>query len=327
MTTSTDDYGIVVIGRNEGPRLIECLASIKRHTGKVVYVDSGSRDGSVEAAQNLGIFVVKLDAMLPFTAARARNEGFAAVKQMNPRARYVQFIDGDCILACGWLESALSFLEQRGDVAVVCGRRRERYMGASIYNTLADIEWDTPVGETIACGGDALMRSEAFDAVGGYRPTLVAGEEPELCIRLREAGWKIWRLDADMTWHDMAMSRFSQWFARMARSGYGMTEVWWLHRRSPKSIWARETASMVVWATLLPIIIILGAMVRPAFFTLAIIYPLQVARIALKRPSGSAKPVAYALFVTIGKFAAFQGLLRLFWTSLSGRAIRLIEYK
>ena len=37
------------------------------------------------------------------------------------------------------------------------------------------------------------MRVEAFEAVGGYRAQLIAGEEPELCVRLREIGWKIWR--------------------------------------------------------------------------------------------------------------------------------------
>ena len=36
-----------------------------------------------------------------------------------------------------------------------------------------------------------LVRVEAFEAVGGFRPELIAGEEPELCMRLREKGWKI----------------------------------------------------------------------------------------------------------------------------------------
>src|SRR5581483_941040 len=199
--------GIVVIGRNEGERLIGCLSSVS-HEGTLIYVDSGSSDGSVAAAEKMGASVVKLDLNLPFTAARARNEGFAALKALRPNVRFVQFIDGDCILVDGWLEKALMFLEQRANAAIVCVRRREHEPSPSIYNLLCELEWNTPVGQTLACGGDALVRVAAFEQVGGFRPQLIAGEEPELCVRLREKGWKIWRLDAEMTQHDAAMTRF-----------------------------------------------------------------------------------------------------------------------
>ena len=153
---------------------------------------------SVTAARQIGAFVVILDLSKPFTAARARNEGVGALKALRRSVRFVQFVDGDCTLANDWIDKAFTFIAQREDVAVVCGRRRERYPRASIYNLLFDLEWDTPVGEFPACGGDALVRLKAFDAVGGFRPQLIAGEEPELCVRLRERGWKIWRLDAEM---------------------------------------------------------------------------------------------------------------------------------
>ena len=45
----------------------------------------------------------------PFTAARARNEGYAALVKLQPNTRFVQFIDGDCELVSGWLETALEF--------------------------------------------------------------------------------------------------------------------------------------------------------------------------------------------------------------------------
>src|SRR5262245_28643656 len=97
--------GIVVIGRNEGERLIRCLQSAKSHTDDIVYVDSGSTDGSTRTAENLGILVVKLDLAQPFTAARARNEGFAALKALRPDIRFVQFVDGDCELVDDWLRT------------------------------------------------------------------------------------------------------------------------------------------------------------------------------------------------------------------------------
>jgi glycosyltransferase involved in cell wall biosynthesis len=149
----------VVIGRNEGARLIACLEALKGDVAQVIYVDSGSSDGSVEAAQERGAQVIALDMSKPFTAARARNEGIRAVDQ---GVDYIQFLDGDCALRDGWIATATTYLDAHPKVAVVCGRRRERHPEASVYNQLIDAEWDTPVGEAKACGGDALMRSDAI---------------------------------------------------------------------------------------------------------------------------------------------------------------------
>jgi GT2 family glycosyltransferase len=322
-----DEIGVIAIGRNEGERLIGCLASVRSETRNIVYVDSGSSDDSVIAAEGLGASVVVLDSTQPFTASRARNEGFAALKALKPDIQFVQFIDGDCILAEGWLNTAISFIKRRSDVAIVCGRRRERYPAISVYNRLADLEWDTPIGESPACGGDALVRVEAFESVGGYRPELIAGEEPELCLRLREMGWKIWRLDAEMTGHDIAMKRFGQWWARTVRSGYGMAEVWLLHRQSPFRIWKRETARAILWGGVLPAIVSFGALVHPVVVAAALIYPLQIGRIAFNRGYRSSMSWTFACFVTLAKFAGFQGFLKFCWHLLRGGKIRLIEYK
>ena len=119
-------YGAVVIGRNEGARLKRCLASISDATA-LVYVDSGSSDGSAKMARDRGVDVVDLDMSIPFTAARARNAGFAHLQDKFPDLHFVQFVDGDCELAKGWTERAARFLESRPDVAAVCGRLRERY--------------------------------------------------------------------------------------------------------------------------------------------------------------------------------------------------------
>lgn len=323
----SDEIGVVVIGRNEGERLVRCLELLQSQTSTIVYVDSGSSDDSMAVARKFGAVVVALDAKIPFTAARARNEGFCTLKRVSPHIRLVQFVDGDCILVKSWLDAALSFIRENADVAVVCGRRRELYPNVSIYNRLADREWDTPVGEASACGGDALMRIDALKAVNGFRAELIAGEEPELCLRLRAMGWRIWRLDADMTWHDLAMTRFDQWWSRTVRSGYGMTEVWWLHRKSATSIWRRQTASAIIWGGLLPLAICLAALVYPLFIAAVLIYPLQIARIAFRQRTAISEPLAYGCLAVFGKFALFQGLLRYCWNRWRGRNLQLIEYK
>src|SRR5690349_9304100 len=146
--------GVVAIGRNEGERLRACLVSARRDCNAVVYVDSGSSDDSLSLARSLGVHVVELDLSIPFTAARARNEGFAKLKQVDPQIEFVQFVDGDCEIIAGWIERARTQLAAMPKAAVVCGRRRERFPDASIYNRLCDMEWNTPIGQTKSCGGD-----------------------------------------------------------------------------------------------------------------------------------------------------------------------------
>lgn len=238
--------GAVVIGRNEGQRLLRCLASLPPEIDHVVYVDSSSTDGSVEAARAEGAEILSLDMATPFTAARARNAGFSKLMKCQP-FEFVQFIDGDCELCDGWLEAAIAFLSTEPEAAVASGQLRERNPDASVYNRLCDQEWDTPIGEARYCGGIAMMRAEAFRQIGGFNSTLIAGEEPELCVRLRAKGWKIWRLDCEMAWHDAAIMQFSQWWKRTKRGGYAFAEGAAMHGAPPERHWVRPTQSILVW--------------------------------------------------------------------------------
>jgi GT2 family glycosyltransferase len=310
--------GVVVIGRNEGERLARCLASVP--DGVLVYVDSGSTDGSVALARSRGATVVELDASAPFTAARARNAG---VKRLPP-VQYVQFLDGDCELAAGWLERAVAFLSQHPDVAAACGRLREKHPERTVYNRLCDIEWDGAPGEARSCGGIAMMRLDALASVGGWRSDLVAGEEPELCARLRAAGWRIWRLDAEMAAHDAALSRFDQWWRRTLRAGYAFAQNAALHGAPPERLGVRESRSAWFWGCGVPFV---ALALTPwwGVWGLAVLaaYPLQVARLALRGARTPSENWWHALFLVLGKFPELVGQVRF----RIERAPRLIEYK
>ena len=314
----------IVIGRNEGARLAAGLDTLASQGVQVVYVDSGSTDGSREVAGATGAQVVELDLSRPFTAARARNAGRAALGSEAPL--YLQFFDGDCEIREGWLDTARAFLDAHPQVAVVCGRRRERYPDASIYNQLIDAEWDTPVGKALACGGDALMRTEAFDQVGGFREDLIAGEEPELCVRLRQAGWEIHRLNAEMTWHDADITRFSQWWRRATRAGHAFAEGAALHGHLPERHWVRERNRALAWGLALPLLAIIGGLIWWPLALLLLAYPAQMARLAL-RAGGGGFAWAQATFTTLGKIAEAQGALQYHARWLARGEARLIEYK
>lgn len=318
-TPRTPVIDAVVIGRNEGARLLACLQSLTGRVRRLVYVDSGSTDSSVQAARALGAEVVALDMTQPFTAARARNAGLASLAADPPD--FVQLLDGDCQMQPDWLGQALAAFAAHPAATVVCGRRRERFPQASVWNRLADREWNTPVGPARACGGDALMRFADVRAVGGYRDDLIAGEEPELCLRLIRRGGQIWRIDAEMTLHDAALARISQWWRRSRRAGHAFAEGSALHGAGPERHWRAETRRALLWGFVLPLIILVAGALHPAGFLLALIYPVQVLRLA--RHEG----LTWAFWMTLAKFAEAQGALGYWLDRLLGRRRRLIEYK
>lgn len=324
--------GIVVIGRNEGERLTFCLKSAAASRCRVVYVDSGSTDDSVEIARQLGALVVELPASAPFTAARARNAGFAALTASDPEVELVQFVDGDCELDPEWISHAASHLTLNGRTAAVCGRRRERNRDASPYHRVIDLEWDTPVGFAEEFGGDVMLRAEVFQAVGGYDSSLIAGEDPDLARRIRAAGWAVARLPHEMTLHDAGISRFSQWWRRSVRSGYAYAEAAWRHRRSLDRYRLRETLSMLGWGLALPA---LAALFAPATHGLSLVtYVALLAALSLRiwirrvaRGNSPADAALYAAACLTGKFAGSWGAVRFAATRAMQRGGGIIEYK
>jgi GT2 family glycosyltransferase len=182
------------------------------------------------------------------------------------------------------------------------------------------------------------MRVEAFRQVGGYNPAVIAGEEPEMCVRLRQNGWKVARIDAEMTVHDADMTRFGQFWKRMVRGGHAYAEGAWMHGRPPERHWVREMRGIVVWGIVIPVMIVVLALLALLYWPLSFgaialvcLYPLQVARIAIRDGRRRKLPArdawAYAASVVVGKFAQAIGAMK-FWTGkLRGKRSALIEYK
>lgn len=308
--------GLVIIGRNEGERLRHCLLSVGVPLRHVVYVDSGSTDGSVTLAKKNGAAVVELDTDSPFTAARGRNTGFPCLMGLDPETKYVQFVDGDCELIEGWVETAEKFLQAHPKHAVVCGRLRERYPEVSIYNRLCDIEWNGPVGDIDACGGIFMIRATAFDEVGGMNNNILAGEEPEMCLRLRRKGWLIARIDADMARHDASMTSFRQWWRRAVRSGIAYAQGYVLHGKMDGNYCLRDSLRIWFWALVLPIsILLLSLFVAPLYVFILLLYLIMFIKITFrinKRLNNIYHSLLYALFNIIGKFPQLIGQVLFF---------------
>jgi GT2 family glycosyltransferase len=325
--------GIVVIGRNEGQRLVRCLGSIDG-AYETVYVDSGSTDGSVATALESNARVVELDMTRPFTAARARNAGRSA---LSAECTFVQFIDGDCVLQPGWLDTARTALRDDSTLAAVFGRRREVAPETSLFNWLCDLEWAVPSGPANYFGGDVMIRARALDRAGGYPSEMIAGEEPDLSLRLRKAGWTIACLPAEMTLHDAALTQFGQWWRRTVRSGHAYAELAWRHRRS-FSDYGSRASSVLFWGVCVPLVtlaaLLAGLVAKTAaimllaagFFSLLI---LQIARLTWRecKNRSFSEAAIIATFLMLGKPAQALGIGKYWLTRLRGKRSTLIEYK
>lgn len=333
----TREVGVVVIGRNEGERLGRCLESIVPKGVRIVYVDSGSTDGSVETARHHGAEVVELDTSFPFCAARARNAGYRRLLESDPQLQYVQFIDADCEISGDWLAFAFGSLANQPDLAIVAGWLHERSPEVSIYNRLGDLEWNfAGAGVVDSVGGIFMIRCEAFDSVGGFNPTVAAGEEPELCQRLTRKRWRLVRLDRDMALHDLAMTQFGQWWRRMVRTGYGSMDV---ALRFGVAKFARMNSRARMWTVWLVLTLVLGAATGALVDALSAalpvvllfsIWPAQLLRITLRtwrkgQPLGTS--MAYAFFTVISFLPQIAGQILYFADRLRNRSFRLVEYK
>jgi GT2 family glycosyltransferase len=323
------ELAVVVIGRNEGDRLRASLTSAMRETPKVLYVDSGSSDGSVSLARSLGAMVVELDLDIPFTAARARNTGLAHASTRWPEISFVQFVDADCELDPRWLSRCHRLMRERPEIAAAAGQLRERHPDMSVYNTLCDMSWKLPEGEILACGGNAMMRVAALRECGGYRDDLIAGEESELCVRMRARGWKIQGMAEDMALHDAAMTTFKQWWIRTVRTGFSYAQGAHIHGAAPERHCVSQTRSAIVWGGALPVLILAtfaSSSLLAALLSMA--YPAQVLRLYLTTREGSRKRrFIWAFFTVLGKFPELLGVLRFRFIQAAGRRPRLLEYK
>lgn len=333
---SEASIGVVVIGRNEGERLRACLASLSEAEA-LVYVDSGSSDGSSALARSFGFDAVDLDPAQPFTAARARNAGIARLLRDHPQLELVQTVDGDCEVRADWLAVARAEMAADPRRAIVFGRRRERRPNANIYHLACDDEWNVALGSVGSCGGDALIRVAALREVNGYNDALIAGEEPDMCLRLRQRGWRIWSNGSEMTLHDVAITRLRQWWHRSRRTGFAISELIDLHGASADPSWRRLLNSARGW-TAISIAAILGSIIavlsddltlRLIALAPAIVLIVQLLRMTASKRGvfGTYRALQWSCLVMVAKFAQSRGWLQYEARRLARSRMGLIEYK
>ncbi len=317
----------IVIGRNEGDRLITCLQSLKSEGVEIVYVDSQSLDNSVLHAREAGALVVELTNEQPVNAARARQAGFNALQAMDNLPEFIQFLDGDCTVVPGWFCAGEAALREDPNLGLVTGWRVELHPERSVYNALCEFEWHRPAGEISVCGGDMMVRSSIFAQVGGFDSDLIACEDFDFCLRLGKAGAKLKRLPVNMTMHDANMTQFGQWWRRSVRAGHGNADV---GARHPIAF-RRELTRAWVYGGLLPLVFIMG-LGGASWLSLSVVaaysvnyfrtlFGLMVNGLTIRQA-----PLHTAL-ILLSKFPNLLGMLLFYVKRARGKKMQIIEYK
>jgi glycosyltransferase involved in cell wall biosynthesis len=324
---------IVVIGRNEGQRLERCIQSIRQIRGiavrELIYVDSASTDGSPELASRHGAVVITVHPERP-TAAIGRNAGWRRAA-----SDLVLFLDGDTVLHPDFPQAAWDALSRESSVAAVWGHRREIHPEESVYNRVLDLDWIYRPGFTEFCGGDVLMRRKALVETGGFDEGLIAGEEPELCRRMRALGYRVLHIDHPMTGHDLQITRWSQYWKRATRAGHAYAEVSERFRGSDDPSWSRDRIRNIMLGTFwfLSLATALAAGVRFGVVPLALWFALLLllsVRSAWKARWKGASPwvlLLYGIHSHLQQVPILVGQLQYELGKRLGRARKLIEYK
>jgi len=325
-----NNLAVVVIGRNEAAHLNASLSSVKKSCSLIVYVDSGSTDESLKVASSLDVPVIQLDKSKPFSAARARNEGATYIKEKFPKVEFIQFLDGDCQLNECWLEKGLNTIQSDPNIAIVCGILQEVEPNRTLFTKLCSIEWSREIGETDSVGGIFIIRAQLFFKLGGFNEYLVAGEEPELCSRVKQKDKRILRIKQLMALHDSGQMMFKQWWARTLRNGVAIAQSI-APQHEQRFVYAfKNVLSIVSWVFILPIVLILSVMYSPFSLLLLLIYPLKVLHIyskSLHDIETKRDRLIYSLFCIVGKLPEFVGIIKYMMNYLLKRQQKIVEHK
>jgi len=318
-------FSVIIIGRNEGERLLRCIESVRAMRGgfsppEIVYVDSASSDGSGDLARKAGARVIELSSDNS-SAAKGRNAGWKTAA-----GEYILFLDGDTILAPDFVEKARDVFKDPV-VAAVAGDRREIFPQKNLFHRACDLEWITPYGERESLGGDALIRRKVLEEIGGYEESLKVGEDPEMFSRIRQKGYKALHLNLPMTGHDLNMLTWGQYWQRAVRSGYAYAEVTDRFPGSVPESWKHVPRRNVFHACLLLIVAVLAAAAsfqRKDFLPLGLlffVFLIMVLRRAYKereKTKDIKTLLAYGIHVYLATLPSLWGHAVYFWNKYRG---------
>lgn len=215
---------IVVCTRNGDHTLPACLKSLTRQNYpdyEVIVIDDGSRDATAETTRRFEQVRYQFQEHAGLSIARNLGAQIAT-------GSVIAYTDDDCMAHPDWLVH-LSHAFEDESIAAAGGpnipppprNHIERVVaaapGAPAHVLLDDIEAEHLPGCNLA------IRKEALDKIGGFRAEFTtAGDDVDVCWRLREAGGRLVFVPGAMVWHHR---RFTIQAYLKQQRGYGHAEA------------------------------------------------------------------------------------------------------
>ncbi len=215
---------VVVLNFNGVHFLEQFLPTLLRNTplwAEVIVADNASTDTSIEWLQSHTPQVPVIRLSQNYGFAQGYNE---ALKELDHT--FFVLINSDVEVPAGWLDPLVTFLEQNPDYAAVQPKILDfnkkdhfEYAGASggfldtfylpycrgrifetiekdlgQYDSVCDIHWAT--------GACFAIRSSIYKEMSGFDPDFFAHmEEIDLCLRVRNSGWRIACVASSYVYH------------------------------------------------------------------------------------------------------------------------------
>lgn len=183
------DVTVIVPAKNAARSIDACLAALAANlpgaSREIIVVDNGSTDDTVQRARGHGVRVLEVPQGF---VSRIRNEGARSAS-----GGIVAFIDADCLVLPEWYDAVVTGLADPSVGIVGCR-----------HEVPADATWCQSVwheaqmrreaeGDRVSYvpAGNCAMRRELFLTLNGFDERLETGEDPDLCVRVAQRGYRV----------------------------------------------------------------------------------------------------------------------------------------
>jgi glycosyltransferase involved in cell wall biosynthesis len=234
------DLAVVLISKDQEWNIVRLIKSALRWTAsfpsrEIVLVDSASVDNTVDIASNYPINIIRLQSDQRLTAAAGRYVGYQKTS-----GDLILFLDGDMELCEGWVDRAIAVIQSGPDVAAVTGQviNLPPSTGSRAAPRSEPSYYGNSVTEVSYGGGATMYRRSVLKQVGTFNPYIYSEEEPELCLRIRYAGYRILSLEHPIAYHysdppDRVSTLVERWrrnlnlgFGQVIRYHFGTHLLW-----------------------------------------------------------------------------------------------------
>jgi glycosyltransferase involved in cell wall biosynthesis len=221
---------------NIGPCLDSVIKNTRGHYTEIIVIDNASSDHTAEVAKKkYGVRVIE-----------EKRKGLGHAREAGRLAAvgdYLAYIDADCRLPEGWIDTAEREFRIHSDA--VCLSGPPLYFDTSVFQTmlLHSLWWTTaPVAYRMigymVYGANFIAKKSALNAIGGFdRSIEFYGEDTDIARRLSTTGKVLFRMHFPIF---ASARRFREEGLFKTSAVYALNYLWPVFFRRPFSLHYRD---------------------------------------------------------------------------------------